>query len=104
MRALTGELGSMAQFITKPQFPPTRLNPSPRREGRTILAMAGGSITDHKSPSLAPSLPEVEKPAPLPPARLQEKPKRVAYQLRLPLMGGRSWRLLGRPEVEKPAE
>jgi hypothetical protein len=31
-----------------------------------------------------------------------EKPKPAAFQLQLPLMGGRSWELLKRPEVEKP--
>jgi hypothetical protein len=55
------------------------------REGKAILAKAGGSITDHKSPSIIPGLPEVEKLEPPPPARSQGKPKRAApYQLRFP--------------------
>jgi len=32
------------------------------------------------------------------------KPRRAAYQLQLPLIGGRSWHLMKRPEAEKPAE
>jgi hypothetical protein len=48
------------------------------------LAKAGGRITDHKSPSIIPSLAAVEKQEPLSRERSRGKLKPAALQLRFP--------------------